>query len=373
VAKLTKISTIGPVHAALYKLAAAQITYDDKPVQNTISGLLDQLRDIYQKEEEFKHIPFNLQTYVSNAQNALSALQDPAFKQSALASFQQIINQAQQAIQNKTDDANNNIQTQIDHLISQTMEFGKKGEWSQIRTFYKLCNDLSTHVQMLLTNDVSTDQKVEDYRKSLEQQRAQTTQQAEELKAKIQQLISVSLPPNLNVNIQITPNLATDEYRSPVIYPAGFSLELDFGSENTMSPSMTLFYDEESKSYQVDDVLDFGDTDFFEGQGDAEFYFDLVNFIRTGKLPNQEPAKFVTLYRGMSNDEFMAWLSGQTIPKGKFFTSQRTNALAQDISGEFPELFTFKVRSDAIRQTTEDTYQLIKDSHMDQSKRITPI
>ena len=372
-AKLTKISTIGPVHAALYKLAAAQITYDDKPVQNTISGLLDQLRDIYQKEEEFKHIPFNLQTYVSNAQNALSALQDPAFKQSALASFQQIINQAQQAIQNKTDDANNNIQTQIDHLISQTMEFGKKGEWSQIRTFYKLCNDLSTHVQMLLTNDVSTDQKVEDYRKSLEQQRAQTTQQAEELKAKIQQLISVSLPPNLNVNIQITPNLATDEYRSPVIYPAGFSLKLDFGSENTTSPSMTLFYDEESKSYQVDDVLDFGDTDFFEGQGDAEFYFDLVNFIRTGKLPNQEPAKFVTLYRGMSNDEFMAWLSGQTIPKGKFFTSQRTNALAQDISGEFPELFTFKVRSDAIRQTTEDTYQLIKDSHMDQSKRITPI
>jgi len=370
--KLTKTSSIGPVQAALFKLAAAQITYDDKPIQNTISGLLDQLRDIYQKEEEFKQIPFNPQTYISNAQNALSPIQDPTFKQSALATFQQIIQQAQQAIQNKTNDANTNIQTQIDQLINQTMAFGKKGEWSQIRPFYKLCNDLSTHVQMLLTND-SSDQKIEDYHQSLEQQRAQTNQQAEELKAKIQQLVAVSLPPNLNVNIQIIPNLATNEYNTPVIYPAGFSLKLDFGSENTLPPSMSLFYDEESKGYQVDDVLDFGDTDFFEGQGDAEFYFDLVNFIRTGNLPNQQPVKFVTLYRGMSNDEFMAWLSGQTIPKGKFFTSQKTNALAQDISGEFPELFTFKVRSDAIRQTTEDTYQLIKDCHMDQAKKITPV
>ena len=371
--KLTKTSNHGPVHAALLKLASAQISYNDQSIQKVISEQLDQLRSIYQKEEEFKHITFDPQSYLSKAQNALSILQDPSFKQSTLSTFQQILNQATQAIQTKTNDANIAIQSQIDQLIQQTMDFGKKNDWSQIRAFYKLCNDLSTHLQMLISDDSSTDQKVDDYHKSLEEQRLKASKQAEELKAKIQQLVSVSLPQNLNVSIEITPSLSTNEYNTSVIYPASFSLKLDFGSENTMPPSMSLFYDEESKGYQVDDVLDFGDTDFFSVQGDAEFYFDLVNFIRTGKLPNQEPSKFITLYRGMSNEEFMAWLSGQTIPKGKFFTSQRTNALAQDISGEFPELFTFKVRSDAVRQTSEGTYQLIRDSRMDQNKRISPV
>ena len=81
---------------------------------------------------------------------------------------------------------------------------------------------------------------------------------------------------------------------------------------------------------------------------------------------------FRILYRGMSSEEFQKWESGEIIPKGKFFTSQATNQYAQDISGQYPELFRFRVRDDAVIQTSPDTYQIMRDSKLE-GKKIVPI
>lgn len=371
-AKLTKINEIGPVYQALLKLAAANISFRDDVIQKVIQDQVDKVQSLMEKDEEIKTKPFDIQHYLADAQSSLSRLQDQNFKNFLLSSLQKLLNEASIAIQTKNIEDEKKLQTEFHQLIQKTTDYGLKNSYDTIRDFYNLCYDISWHLNLIVRKDEkSLSQKVEEFHQELEKEHLKAKQQAASLKAKIQQLISVSLPKELNVQIELKPEIGTDADGVTRIYPLGFSVKMDFGFE-TMPPHISLF-PREDENYEVDDVLDFGDKDFFTGQGDSEFYFNLVNFLRTGRLPAEEPVKFITLYRGMSNEEFMAWLSGQTIPKGKFFTSQKTQALAQDISGQFPELFTFKVRSDATRQTTKGTYQLIKDCQMDQNKRITPI
>ena len=131
------------------------------------------------------------------------------------------------------------------------------------------------------------------------------------------------------------------ETKSPVFYPMDFSLMMTFPGSEALEPNMTVFTDEDN-GMDVDDVLSWGDGDFFSNDREMRDYFGLVEFLRTGKMPEQKKG-FVRLYRGMNPKEYGAWQSGGAIPAGKYFSSSPTTEYAQDISGEFPELFSFLV------------------------------
>lgn len=123
----------------------------------------------------------------------------------------------------------------------------------------------------------------------------------------------------------------------------------------------SIFIDENNK-YIVDDIID--DPDFFEIPKTREEYSNLISYIRTGRLPKDQPIKWLTLYRQMSTDEYAAWLSGAEIPVDKFFTSKPTGAFAYDDpnleskakQGISVGLERFKVRSDAVAETDANIY-----------------
>ena len=106
---------------------------------------------------------------------------------------------------------------------------------------------------------------------------------------------------------------------------------------------------------ELHDVLDISDTDFFPaGQPDlAGRYADALDDVRGIKREG-----YITLHRGMSAAEADAWARGEEIPTGKFFTSSHTSAMAQDIAGEFPELYSWKVAQRDVIETEPGVFQL---------------
>ena len=108
---------------------------------------------------------------------------------------------------------------------------------------------------------------------------------------------------------------------------------------------------------EVEDVLDVTDPDFFDSTGDGARYANMLDAIRGIKRSGT-----VTLYRGMSAAEKMAWDDGADIPMGKFFTSRPTTEYAADISGEFPELHAFEVAAEDVAETDPGIFQTIRDT-----------
>jgi hypothetical protein len=157
--------------------------------------------------------------------------------------------------------------------------------------------------------------------------------------------------------------------RSPVFYPMDFGLTMYFPGSKVLEPSLTIFTDE-NKELAIDDVLSWGDHDFFSNEKEMQDYFGLVEFLRTGKMPGQQQGS-IRLYRGMSPKEYEAWQGGATIPPGKYFTSKSSTEYAQDISGEFPELFSFIVDRSIIYETSPGEYQTSDNSRLD-GKKIVP-
>lgn len=98
----------------------------------------------------------------------------------------------------------------------------------------------------------------------------------------------------------------------------------------------------------VGDVLDPTDPDFFPAD-------DTTGKVRGDKITGDS-----TLYRGMSAAERSAWDAGEPIPVGKFFTSEPTANMAQDIAGEFPELHEFTVANNDVVETDPGVFQLIR-------------
>lgn len=144
-------------------------------------------------------------------------------------------------------------------------------------------------------------------------------------------------------------------------------LSVDF--DRKWAPGFTVF--PHGSQFLVEDVLSVGDRDFFDDPAEEGMYFDLVDYIRTGKLPGKDQG-FIKLYRGMTRPEYREWQRGGIIPKGKFFTSNKSSALAQDIPGVYPDLYTFQVDRSVVRETDHGTFQLIKPARLEGEKSIVP-
>lgn len=167
-------------------------------------------------------------------------------------------------------------------------------------------------------------------------------------------LSEVAQDKGISREIVVAPNISGDDVAISLESPS-FTITLPTEDENAMSPNMTLFRNEDG-SYEVEDVIEAGDKDFFADDGVENDYFDIVEGLRGyGK---EKAEGHVTLHRGMSQEEYDAWMRGDTIPKGKFFTSSRTAELAQDISGKPPVLFSFRVPRNMVRETDKGTFQL---------------
>jgi len=124
--------------------------------------------------------------------------------------------------------------------------------------------------------------------------------------------------------------------------------------KGSMAPGFTVFA--RGSNFVVDDVLDVGDPDFFPEGSKQETYFNLVEYMRSGKLPQKAGEEKLKLYRWMSDDEYEAWRGGERIPTGKFFTSSKKSA---DIAGPMVDRYVFTVDGSIVRQTDQGTFQLI--------------
>ena len=138
-------------------------------------------------------------------------------------------------------------------------------------------------------------------------------------------------------------------------FTAAFSVALPENGTGS-KPDVTAWISE-ADGIELVDVLDVTDADFFDSTGDGARYANMLDAIRGIKRSGT-----VTLYRGMSAAEKMAWDDGADIPMGKFFTSRPTTAYAADISGEFPELHAFEVAAEDVAETDPGIYQTIRDT-----------
>jgi hypothetical protein len=193
--------------------------------------------------------------------------------------------------------------------------------------------------------------------------------QAEDLATKIQSFLNQMDNKRLKVTINMSPSTNMDS-NSPVFFPMDFNVDVIFIGSEAEPSSFTVFTDEQNK-LDLDDVLSWGDSDFFSTPDESKAYFDLVSFLRTGKLPSQK-AGFIRLYRGMSSKERDAWEAGQTIPDGKFFTNKATAEFSQDISGEVPDLYSFLVDNRVVTETSPGEFQTTQESKLN-GKKIVPL
>jgi hypothetical protein len=117
-------------------------------------------------------------------------------------------------------------------------------------------------------------------------------------------------------NVFVAPNMqfgyekfATDPMEDSFIYVTDSEYNPDLNI-----PSFTMFVDSETRKYQIDDILEAGDRDFFKNPSVEADYFNLVNFLKSGKL---KKTKSVTVYtaRPRKDREVIQKL----VDKGLFF------------------------------------------------------
>jgi hypothetical protein len=266
----------------------------------------------------------------------------------------------------------NNISDKVSETIHDMLNKSRQdiANWSEIREFYKLLSDFDDHLLAIHREQVPIEQNLMAFQKELQTEYQKGLKEANEVKSKIETFAATLQNPQMRFILKADP-AENYETKSPTYDSPTFQIELiSPHTEESMEPNFTLFVTEDKIT--IDDVLDWGDTDFFTDDSVKAAYFGLIDYLRTGQLPQEKGKKFITLYRGMSPEEFQKWESGEIIPRGKFFTSQATNQYAQDISGQYPELFRFRVRDDAVSQTSPDTYQIMRDSKLE-GKKIVPI
>lgn len=186
--------------------------------------------------------------------------------------------------------------------------------------------------------------------------------------------------------VTITPQLDEDKLVSLAegnTGIAGFRVSLDAGDVELLDPDVSVWYwhrlpgeeypDEaimlpSGDALTVEEPLDITDPDYFPaGRPDLSGrYADALDAVRGVKREG-----FVTLHRGMSTAEAEAWEAGEEIPVGKFFTSSRTADMAQDVSGEFPELYSWKVARADVVETEPGVFQLRRNARLREDGTIT--
>lgn len=142
-------------------------------------------------------------------------------------------------------------------------------------------------------------------------------------------------------NVFIAPNMqfgyekfATDPMEDSFIYvtDSEYSPDLDI-------PSFTMFVDSETRKYLIDDILEAGDRDFFKNPSVEADYFNLVNFLKSGKL---KKSKSVTVYtaRPRKDRETIQNL----VDKGLFFKNIFVTTSFEEAEGYAYELASSETR-----------------------------
>lgn len=378
------------------RFAAAQATFDDRELQQIIEESLGRLRNYYATQDRLRQTPLDFNAFVTGMRQRYTILlpqiqaqfEDLFNRLNANASNYQMaenIARAIFAILRKQKEPKHAPYAKFDYEQMQRDRAVERNYMDNIIAMRRLCLDLTEHIGAVATQADPVEQKVEEYRNELMVEYNKSMAQVEEVKGR---LIAFAQAMKTDCSFDITPNIGEDSLtKEKHLYPISFHVEIHFPNRPEgfdYGPSFSMFdkatedgqpiLDKTGKmQYDVDDVIDWGDTDFFTNNNESQFYFQLIDYIRSGTLPAEKPISFLKLYRGMSPEEFVKWEQGEVIPKGKFFTSVATSQFAQDVSGQFPELFSFRVRSDALAETSPQTFQLMRDCKMETGKKIVPI
>jgi hypothetical protein len=130
------------------------------------------------------------------------------------------------------------------------------------------------------------------------------------------------------------------------------SVKLETGS--SYPPGFSIFMREDG-TVVVEDVLDAGDTDFFEDLDSQTDYFSLVNEIK--KPGSTQKTKLLTLYTARPAEDRKTYQDAQTLPVNIFLTNSFDHAmgLASDLagSGGMRDIWRVKVDSRYLTQTLE--------------------
>jgi len=190
------------------------------------------------------------------------------------------------------------------------------------------------------------------------------------------QVAGLKITPQLNPQTDGDMDVALDPERAADSGP-DFEVTLP-AAEGGMEPSFTVWtypegankrhetdedWFEQPEGVQVEEVLDITDTDFFPDGPDSDLAGDYARAVDAARGLPDEPG-FVTIYRGMSDTEYDAWLEGDEIPTGKWFAGIPTAQFAQDINREPPTLRSFRIPRHMLMQTGEHEFQLKKKARL---------
>lgn len=132
------------------------------------------------------------------------------------------------------------------------------------------------------------------------------------------------------------------------------SAKINIGDVNDFSPSFSYFVD--GNDIIIDDILEFGDTDFFTDNNLQEDYFNLVKEIRNPGSSSKR-GKVITLYTARPSKDRNIYLNNRYVPSGIFLTNKYDSA--EGIGKDFGERDIWRVRIDSryLLNTLDSPYE----------------
>lgn len=354
------------------RFAQAQVSFNNAPLLALVEKNLGYLQQSIEERQGLTATPFDISAYQKNMGDALAQVPEPLAGM-IKTEFGSIVSMYQAG---NIDGARDAIADTIHKIIAVDFQKQHNANWGMIRAAYKILTNLDEHIYATVGQHAPMEQDMAEYRAELMKDYNKAMAQVADVEARLKTFAQAS--GRNDVSFRIAPNFSENwETKSLVMYPLNFTVDVVFAAEgrDEFPPNVTLFAEEKDGAvtgYTADDVLSWGDTDFFADASQSKFYFELIDYIKTGKLPTERGTKFIRLHRGMSTNEYALWERGETIPAGKFFTKDRTAEKAMDISGEFPELYSFSVREDVVVDVGDNNYQTSVPTRM-VNKKIVPL
>lgn len=165
-----------------------------------------------------------------------------------------------------------------------------------------------------------------------------TQQEMAKLKAMIEQAIS-RIANWGNPPVIISPSVASSQYGGYEIAPtSSASVSLNVGS---YPPQFSIFQDE--NRFEIDDVLEGGEPDFFETPQVQSDYFNLINELR--KPGSTSRGRNLILYTARPVADRQQFISQKTLPVNVFLSNDYSDV--EGISRDFGKRDIWKVRIDS--------------------------
>lgn len=187
-------------------------------------------------------------------------------------------------------------------------------------------------------------------RRQVENLKRETHQEAEKIKTLIEEAIS-RIPFWNNSAIKIEINVPTEERNRP-LFEKGDSAYIYVGS-GEMAPAFSFFQIE--GRIEIDDVIEGGDTDFFNSPNLQADYFNLINEIKRPNSTNQ--GKNLTLYTARPVKDRDTFIDATTLPINIFLTNDYNHAegLAIDLAGtdKIRDIWKIRMNSKYLTQTLD--------------------